>query len=69
MIRRLALLVPFPDLLGEERGWKLSQSPMAHDLIDHASVMRTFADKGPSSQGYGFTSGHVWMWELDYKES
>ena len=28
-----------------------------------------FADKGPSSQGYGFSSGHVWMWELNYKES
>ena len=28
-----------------------------------------FADKRPSSQGYGFSSGHVWMWELDYKES
>ena len=28
-----------------------------------------FANKGPSSQGYGFTSGHVWIWELDYKES
>ena len=27
------------------------------------------AYKGPSSQGYGFSSGHVWMWELDYKES
>ena len=26
-------------------------------------------NKGPSSQGYGFSSGHVWMWELDYKES
>ena len=25
--------------------------------------------KGPSSQGYGFSSGHVWMWELDHKES
>ena len=23
----------------------------------------------PSSQGYGFSSGHVWMWELDYEES
>ena len=21
------------------------------------------------SQGYGFSSGHVWMWELDYEES
>ena len=27
------------------------------------------ANKGPSSQGYGFSSGHVWMWELDYEES
>ena len=24
---------------------------------------------GPSSQSYGFSSSHVWMWELDYKES
>ena len=28
-----------------------------------------FVNKGPSSQGYGFSNGHVWMWELDYKES
>ena len=28
-----------------------------------------FVNKSPSSQGYGFSSGHVWMWELDYKES
>ena len=28
-----------------------------------------FDNKGLSSQGYGFTSSHVWMWELDYKES
>ena len=28
-----------------------------------------FADKGPSSQSYGFSSSHVWMWELDYNES
>ena len=28
-----------------------------------------FANKGPSSQGYGFSSGHVWMWELDCEES
>ena len=29
----------------------------------------TLPNKGPSSQGYGFSSSHVWMWELDYKES
>ena len=28
-----------------------------------------FANKGPSSQGYGFSSSYVWMWQLDYKES
>ena len=28
-----------------------------------------FANEGPSSQSYGFSSSHVWMWELDYKES
>ena len=27
-----------------------------------------FADKGPHSQSYGFTSSHVCMWELDHKE-
>ena len=28
-----------------------------------------FASKSPSSQSYGFSSSHLWMWELDYKES
>ena len=28
-----------------------------------------FVNKGLSSQGYGFSSGHVWMWELDCEES
>ena len=27
-----------------------------------------FANKGPSSQSYGFSSSHVQMWELDHKE-
>ena len=29
---------------------------------------RDFADKGPSSQSYGFSSSHIQMWELDHKE-
>ena len=29
---------------------------------------RYFANKGLFSQGYGFSSSHVWMWELEYKE-
>ena len=28
-----------------------------------------FVDQSPYSQSYGFPSSHVWMWELDYKES
>ena len=28
-----------------------------------------FANKGPSRQGYGFSSGHVWMWELNVKKA
>ena len=28
-----------------------------------------FANKGSSIQGYGFSSSHAWMWELDYKEN
>ena len=39
--------------------------------LDHILKSRdiTFVNKGPSSQGYGFSSGYVWMWEFDYKES
>ena len=28
-----------------------------------------FANKGLSSQGYGFSSGHVWIWELDCEKA
>ena len=28
-----------------------------------------FANKGPSSQSYGFSMSHIWIWEMDYKES
>ena len=28
-----------------------------------------FVNRGTSSQGYGFSNSHVWIWELDYKES
>ena len=32
-------------------------------------VETLLAGKGPYSQSYGFSSSHVWMWELDHKES
>ena len=38
-----------------------------HDYIK--KQRHYFVNKGPSSQGYGFSSSHVWMWELDYQES
>ena len=39
------------------------------DSIFKSRDITLSVNKGPSSQGYGFSSGHVWMWELDYKES
>ena len=39
-------------------------------LTEHIQKQRYyFANKGPSSQGYGFSCGHIWMWELDCEES
>ena len=36
----------------------------------HIKKQRHYStDKGTYSQSYGFSSGHVWMWELDHKES
>ena len=37
--------------------------------LDSIFKSRDIVNKGLSSQGYGFFSSHVWMWELDYKES
>ena len=33
------------------------------------STLKSRDNKGPSSQSYGFSSSHVWMWELDHRES
>ena len=35
----------------------------------HIKKQRYFANKGLSSQSYGFSSSHVWVCELDHKES
>ena len=37
--------------------------------LDSILKSRDITNKGPSSQSYGFSSSHVWMWELDCKES
>ena len=47
--------------------YPLTQVSCADELI--RPVRHYFANKGLSSQGYGFSSGHVWMWELDCEES
>ena len=52
----------------------VSEEKLAINLIEdhwqHIKKQRHyFVNKGPSSQGYCFSSSHVWMWELDYKES
>ena len=43
-----------------------------HLLLEEKDIKKQrhyFANKGLSSQSCGFSSSHVWMWELDYKES
>ena len=40
------------------------------NLRQHIKKQRHyFTDKGTSSQSYGFSCSHVWMWQVDYKES
>ena len=46
--------------------WKESYDQPRQHIKKHRHY---FIHKGPSSQGYGFYSGHVWMWELDCEES
>ena len=37
--------------------------------IGRLGLAYTHNSKGPSSQSYGFSSGHVWRWKLDYKKA
>ena len=48
-----------------------SRSVVSNSLRPHESQRSRhyFANRGPSGQGYGFSGGHVWMWELDCEES
>ena len=40
-----------------------------YSLLKSREQSYYFANKDPCTQNYGFSSSHVWMWELDYKES
>ena len=44
--------------------WKMLDQPRQH----LKKQRHYFTNNGLSSQSYGFSSSHVWMWELDYKE-
>ena len=56
-------------LSGSWRSFLYSSSVYSCHPFLISSASHYFANKGPSSQGYGLSSGHVWMWELDWEES
>ena len=55
--------------------WRLLSSALCMQAIKLRKILNFwdstyhFADKGPSSQSYGFSSSRVWIWELDHKGS
>ena len=52
-----------------KRGLLLGRKALTKHIRQHIEKQRHhFADKGPYSQSNGFSSSHVWMWELDNKE-
>ena len=61
--------LPFPSPVHESEKWKWSCLVVSKPRQHIKKQRHYFADKGLSSQGYGFSSSHVWIWELDYKES
>ena len=52
--------------LGRKKLWKKSYDQPRQHIEKEKHY---FANKGPFSQSYDFSSSHVWLWELDYKES
>ena len=55
--------------MGAFWGWYTGRKAMTN-LEQHIKKRRHyFANKGLYNQSYGFSCGHVWMWELDHKES
>ena len=58
------------ELVTDREGWRAAIHGVAKSrtwLSDWTEL--NVANKGPSSQSYGFSSSHLWMWELDCKES
>ena len=64
----------FPELQNHTAAVKLKDACSLEESYDKPSQrikkQRHYsANKGPSSQSYGFSSSHVWMWEFNYKEN
>ena len=49
--------------------WKVKVKLLSHVRLDSILKSRDIINKSLYSQSYGFSGSHVWMWELDYKES
>jgi len=52
---------------------KLKDASSLEEIYDHPRQLikkqrHYFANKGPYSQSYGFSSSHIWIWELDHKK-
>ena len=54
------------DCVDYKKLWKILKEM---GIPDHLIFLLRNLYAGPFSHGYGFSSSHVWMWELDYKES
>ena len=64
-LRKSLQMVTAAMKLKDACSWKKSYD----QARQHIKMQRHyFANKGPSSQGYGFSNGRVWMWELNHKE-
>ena len=55
---------------GQKVSWSLPSDNIQQSIPNIIKKQRHyFVNKGPSCQGCGFSNSHVWMWEVDYKES
>ena len=66
-LQMVTVAMKLKDICSLEEARSLSMTNL--DSILESRDIHLFANKDPSSQSYGFSSSHVWMWELDYKES
>ena len=51
------------------RGMQIKTTMRYHDTLTRKAILNHFVEEGPSIESYSFSNSHVWMWELDYKQS